>query len=148
MEKIAGMIEVGDKEVTRRMARAKGSVKLSKEVTELIGLKRLPKGDLFENARVAGVMAAKRTHELIPACHPLRITGLKLNFETTESGIDIYSEVSATDRTGVEMEAMTAVCMAALTIYDMCKMFDRSIEIKDIYLLEKTGGKSGNYLRG
>jgi cyclic pyranopterin phosphate synthase len=107
----------------------------------------LPKGDVLGTARVAGVMAAKRCSEMIPMCHPLRLTGIELSFDPVGDGLDIESVVRALDRTGVEMEAMTAVSVAALTIYDMCKAVDKAMTISGIRLVKKTGGKSGTFIR-
>ena len=145
--RLEGMVDVGAKRETKRTARAQAFIKVSDRVRGLIKEKKVKKGGVLEQARVAGVLAAKKTADLIPLCHPLRITDVKLSYEFAESGIRIISEVSATERTGVEMEALTASAVCALTIYDMCKMYDKSMEITDIFLLEKRGGKSGTYKR-
>jgi len=143
--RLEGMVDVTAKQETRRTARAQAFIKMRGAVLARIKEKRIKKGDVLEQARAAGILGAKKTADLIPLCHPLRITDAKLSYEFAEGGIRIISEVSATERTGVEMEALTACGVSALTIYDMCKMYDRSMEITDIFLLEKRGGKSGAY---
>jgi len=142
-----GMADVSGKQESKRIAKAHAFLVLNQEVINLIKNKKVAKGDVLEDARVAGIMAAKKTHELIPLCHPLRISNAKIFFEFVDNGIKIISQVSAIERTGVEMEALVAVSTAGLTIYDMCKPYSKDMEIKDIYLLEKTGGKSGDYKR-
>ena len=139
------MVDVGEKPATKRTARAQAFVKLSEEV--LRRLPENPKGDLLEIARIAGIQGAKRTAELIPLCHPLPLSHADVRIELTPDGARIESVTSTTGRTGVEMEALTAAATAALTIYDMCKALDKSIAITDLYLLEKTGGKSGDFRR-
>ncbi len=139
------MVDVTAKASTRRTARAHAFVKLSADV--LARLPDNPKGNPLEIARIAGIQGAKRTSELIPLCHPLPLTHLDVEIELEAQGARIVSTATTTGPTGVEMEAMTAVATAALTIYDMCKALDKSIEISDLYLLEKTGGKSGAYHR-
>jgi cyclic pyranopterin monophosphate synthase len=139
------MVDVTGKPSSRRTARAHAFVKLSAAV--LAGLPHNPKGNPLEIARIAGIQGAKRTAELIPLCHPLPLTHLDVEIELEQHGARIVSTATTTAPTGVEMEAMTAVAAAALTIYDMCKALDKSIEISDLYLLEKTGGKSGPYRR-
>jgi cyclic pyranopterin phosphate synthase len=141
------MIDVGDKKITKRKAVARGEILLSRETIELIRQGRIPKGDVLECARVAAVLAVKRTPELIPMCHPLRITHSKIDFDLGKNKIEIKTEVSAVDRTGVEMEALTAVAVAALTIYDMCKGVDETMQISYIRLIKKSGGRSGDFLR-
>ena len=143
----ARMVEVGDKPETAREAVARGRVEMKAETLRLILEGGLPKGDVLGTARVAGVMAAKRCSEMIPMCHPLRLTGIELNFDPAGDALDIESVVRARDRTGVEMEAMTAVSVAALTIYDMCKAVDKAMTISSIRLVKKTGGKSGTFIR-
>jgi cyclic pyranopterin phosphate synthase len=145
----ARMVEVGDKPETAREAVARGRVGMKPETLRLILEGGLPKGDVLGTARVAGVMAAKRCAELIPMCHPLRLSSIEIRFEPTMegSGLDLEGIVRAKDRTGVEMEAMTAVSVAALTVYDMCKAVDKEMTISDIRLVKKTGGKSGTYIR-
>lgn len=141
------MIDVGNKKQTRRTARATAFVKLDGEIINRIKKNDMPKGNVLENARVAAILAAKKTSELIPLCHNLDIECADVDFTLKKGGILVESIVKTTGKTGVEMEAMVACSMAALTIYDMCKMFTKSIEIKDIYLIEKRGGKSGVYKR-
>ena len=141
------MIDVGEKRITKREAVARGEILLSHETIELIRQGRIPKGDVFECARIAAVLAVKRTPELIPMCHPLRITHSKIDFDLGNKGIEIEAKVVAVDRTGVEMESLTAVTVAALTIYDMCKGVDETLEISCIRLLRKTGGRSGDFVR-
>lgn len=141
------MADVTPKDITQRTAIAGGIVQLKKETLKAIIKGRLPKGDVLTSAKLAGIMAAKKTAELIPLCHPLEITEVKIDFKLKRDFVIIKSEVTCFGRTGVEMEALTAVCVAALTIYDMCKPIDRDIVISDIKLLKKTGGKSGTYVR-
>ena len=141
------MVNVAAKEVTRRVARAQASVQMRPETLELIRDRKLSKGDVLEVARLAGIMAAKRTADWIPLCHPLPLEGVSLNFELRPATIIIQSEVEVTARTGVEMEALVAVSAAALTIYDMCKSIDREMVISTIQLDEKSGGRSGHYIR-
>mgnify|MGYP002624753240 FL=1 len=143
------MVDVGAKPVTPRMARADGEVRMLPETLKLIRDRKLAKGDVFEVARLAGIMAAKRTAELIPLCHPLGLDSVEVEFETSgDDTVRIVAVARVQGRTGVEMEAMTAVSVAALTIYDMCKAVDRGMTIGPIQLLEKSGGKSGHYFRG
>ena len=139
------MVDVSDKPSTRRTARAHAYVRIRPEV--LAQLPANPKGNPLEVARIAGISAAKRTAELIPLCHPLPLTHADVEASVEETGVRLSSIVSTTAPTGVEMEALTAVAVAALTVYDMTKALDKSIEITDLYLLEKTGGKSGDYRR-
>lgn len=142
------MVDVSGKEVTLRMARASAEVSLLPETLKLILDRKVAKGDVFEVARLAGILAAKKTGELIPLCHPLGLDSVDLTYEALDARrLRIECRVSVHGRTGVEMEAMTAVSVAALTIYDMCKAVDRGIVIGPVQLLEKTGGKSGHYLR-
>jgi len=142
------MVDVGDKADTRRTAIVAGKISMEKKTLDRIMDERVKKGNVLEAARIAGVMAAKRTSELIPMCHPLNISYARVDFsfDTKNSAIDIEAEVSLTGKTGVEMEALTAVSVAALTIYDMCKSYDRAMRISDIYLRSKSGGKSGTYI--
>ena len=137
-EGAARMVDVGEKAVIRRTAVAAGSVRMSPETVKLLRERALPKGDALNTARIAGVMAAKRTPDLIPLCHGLNLTSVEVEFEVGEEGIGIVATARASDRTGVEMEALTAVSVAALTIYDMCKAVDKAMIIGDIKLLEKT----------
>ena len=141
----ARMVDVSGKPDTVRTARAAAFVRLKPGV--LKSLPENPKGDPFEIARVAGVMAAKRTSELIPMCHPLLLKHVDIDTEATRGGVRIIATASTTGATGVEMEALTAAAVAALTIYDMTKALDKGIEIESIHLLEKTGGKSGSWRR-
>ncbi len=141
------MVDVGGKADTRRTAIARGSVTMTPDTLARILDARVKKGNVLETARIAGVMAAKKTADLIPMCHPLNITHARIDFvpDTTASAIGIEAEVSLTGPTGVEMEAMTAVCVAALTIYDMCKSHDRGMVISGVSLVSKSGGKSGTW---
>ena len=141
------MVDVTDKDVTDREAIASGKIEMQPETLQLITGENIPKGNVLETARIAGIMAAKRTSDLIPMCHPLGITGVELNFETETASITARATVRVPDRTGVEMEALTAVSIALLTIYDMCKAVDRDMVISEIYLLKKSGGRSGTYVR-
>lgn len=142
------MVDVGAKQITTRMARAVGRVRMQESTLELIRASKLKKGDVLEVARLAGIMAAKRTAELIPLCHTLALDSVEIDFDDTAAGcVSISATARATARTGVEMEALTAVSVAALTIYDMCKAVDRGIAIEQVQLQEKSGGKSGHYRR-
>jgi cyclic pyranopterin monophosphate synthase len=142
------MVDVGPKPVTRRLARAAGRVTMAPETIRSIQDRRIAKGDVFEVARLAGIMAAKRTADLIPLCHPLGLDSVAIRFEVLDDHtVGIESTVSVEARTGVEMEALTAVTVAALTIYDMCKSLDRGMALGPFVLLEKSGGKSGTYVR-
>jgi cyclic pyranopterin phosphate synthase len=143
----AKMVDVGDKEATPRQAMARGRVKLASETVARVRAKRLKKGDLLEVARIAGIMAAKRCAELIPLCHPLPLTHVDVSTEIVDDGVEIGASVRTVAPTGVEMEAMTAVSVAALTVYDMCKAVERGIVIGDIHLVRKEGGRSGVYDR-
>lgn len=145
----ARMVDVADKQVTSREAIATGTVHMQPAVLQMIIAGQIPKGDVLAVARVAGIMAAKKTPELIPLCHPLPITSVKIEFVSNESQgtIAIEAQVRVEGKTGVEMEALTAVSVAALTIYDMCKAADKSMVVSDICLQKKTGGKSGTYER-
>jgi len=141
----ARMVDVSGKPETRRGARAHAFVRIAAAV-----LKKLPanpKGDPLEIARIAGIAAAKRTSDLIPLCHPLMLTHADVEVTVERNGVRIVAYAATTGKTGVEMEALTAAATAALTVYDMTKALDKSIEIQDLYLLEKTGGKSGDYRR-
>ncbi len=143
----ARMVEVTDKADTRREAVARGFVRMSPEVIDLIRKQELKKGDPLPVARVAGIMAAKRTHDLIPLCHPLPLTSVTIDLEIREDGIDIESRVVCVGKTGVEMEALTAVTVAALTLYDMCKAVDKRMVIESVMLVKKSGGRSGVFVR-
>src|SRR5437762_2711867 len=139
------MVDVGGKPVSRRRARARAEVRMRPETAAR--LRELPKGDALATARVAGIMAAKRTAELIPLCHPLPLTHIEVRAELNDEGVRIEAEAATTAQTGVEMEALTAAAIAALTVYDMCKAVERGITITDVRLEEKTGGKSGAWKR-
>jgi cyclic pyranopterin phosphate synthase len=143
----ARMVDVAGKSETVRRAVARGFVRLAPATVELLRDGAVPKGDALGLARVAGIMAAKRTSDLIPLCHPLSITRVSVDLTIRDDGVDIVAEVGVTGRTGVEMEALTAVSVAALTLYDMVKAVDRAAVITEIRLEEKSGGKSGDYLR-
>jgi cyclic pyranopterin phosphate synthase len=143
------MVDVTEKPSTQREAIARGSVHMKPETLKLILDKKMPKGDVLCVARIAGISAAKKTGDLIPMCHPLNITTVNINInpDSSKNKIDIEAEVKVTGRTGVEMEALTAVSIAALTIYDMCKAVDKEMVVSDIMLIEKRGGRSGIYKR-
>lgn len=145
----ARMVDVTAKAATEREAVARGRVLMKKETLELILANEVKKGDVLGVARVAGIMAAKRTGEMIPLCHPLSITSVTVDFEPMSDppGIEITATAKIASQTGVEMEAMTAVSVAALTVYDMCKAADKGMVLTDIMLVKKTGGKSGTYVR-
>jgi cyclic pyranopterin phosphate synthase len=141
----ARMVDVSAKQETRRTARAHAFVRITPEV--LKKLPRNPKGNPLEIARIAGIAAAKRTSDLIPLCHPLMLTHADVEVTLEKKGVRIVATAATTGQTGVEMEALTAAGVAALTVYDMTKALDKAIEIQDLYLLEKTGGKSGDFRR-
>lgn len=146
----AVMVDVTDKAVTERMAVASGKIKVNKEVFLAIKNGTAKKGDVLGTARIAGIMAAKKTSDLIPMCHPLMLTKVTIDYELDEATTSIKCICTAklTGKTGVEMEALTGVNVALLTIYDMCKAMDRGMEIGEIHLEEKKGGKSGHFIRG
>jgi len=143
------MVDIGAKDETARDAVARGFVTLRPDTLRLIQDQALPKGDVYAAARLAGILAAKRVHELIPLCHPLLITAAEVAFRTTHRpcGVEIESRVKTTGRTGAEMEALAAVSVAALTIYDMCKAIDKQMVIGDVRLVLKAGGRGGTYRR-
>jgi len=141
------MVDVSSKSVTTRTAIARAFVRMSPPVLHAVRRLKNPKGNPLEIARIAGIAAAKRTAEWIPLCHPLPITHIAVTPRLCKDGVEVVSKVTATAQTGVEMEALVAVTCAALTVYDMCKALDKGIEITGIHLLEKTGGKSGDYHR-
>jgi len=143
------MVDVTAKKPTVRAAVAGGTIYMNPQTFNLIQKQKVKKGNVLETARIAGVMAAKKTSELIPMCHPLNITHIQVDFspDASESCMGIEATVRAIDQTGVEMEAITAVSVAALTIYDMCKSYDKEMTISKIQLLKKSGGKSGTYVR-
>ena len=142
----ARMVDVSAKSETKREAIARGRIVMRRETLALIAEGGLPKGDVLAVAQIAGMMAAKRTHELIPMCHPLLLTGIDVRLTPNDgrSCIEIEAAVRTTGKTGVEMEALTAVSVAALTVYDMCKAVDRAMKIEGVRLVKKTGGKSGD----
>lgn len=142
------MVDVGDKAVTAREAVARGHIAMSARARRAIRGGAVKKGDPLQAARLAGIMAAKRTSELIPLCHPLALTFVSVDLRATRTGYAIESRVRTSGQTGVEMEALTAVTVAALTVYDMLKAVDRAMVISDVRLLEKRGGKSGEYVWG
>ncbi len=139
------MVDVGGKPETLRIAIAQGHVTAHPETLHRIAEKQMQKGNVLEVARLAGYMAAKRTSELIPLCHPLNLTSIRVDVEIVAERIEIEAEVHTVGRTGVEMEALTAVSIAGLTVYDMCKAIDREMCISDIKLVKKTGGASGDF---
>ncbi len=143
------MVDVSHKEYTLRIAKAYGEVKLSKEAYNAVKSGKIKKGDVLAVAQVAGIMGAKQTPHLIPMCHPLPVESIDIKFEFDDENntIKIFSETKITHKTGIEMEAVTAVSIAALTIYDMCKAIDKAIEINNICLLYKEGGKSGTFVK-
>ena len=142
------MVDVSAKPDTEREAIARGTVRMKPETLAMIQAGGVPKGDVIGTARLAGVMAAKRTHELIPLCHPLLLTDINVDItpNEAESALNITSTVRTTGKTGVEMEALTAVSIAALTVYDMCKAVDRGMRVESVRLTEKRGGKSGEII--
>lgn len=141
----ARMVDVGDKDVTRRTATARGRVEVSADVVGLLRGEGVPKGDALGVARVAGIMAAKRTPDLVPLCHPLAISGVEVDLEVADDAVEITASVRTTDRTGVEMEALTAVSVAALTVVDMVKAVDKRARITDVEVVAKAGGRSGDW---
>lgn len=143
----ARMVDVSAKDVTARTATASGRVLVAARVVELLRGEGVPKGDALGVARVAGIMAAKRTPDLVPLCHPLAISGVTVDLAVTDTSVDITATVRTTDRTGVEMEALTAVTVAALTVVDMVKAVDKAAEITDVRVEAKSGGKSGDWAR-
>lgn len=144
-ESQARMVDVGSKPVTDRHAVARGTVQMSEQTQAAITERHLSKGDVLEVARVAGIMAAKKTSELVPLCHPIGLSSVSVDLEAVVGGIEITARVSTSDRTGVEMEALTAVAVAGLTVYDMVKGIERGVRITDVRLVEKSGGASGDY---
>ncbi|HTC62905.1 MAG TPA: cyclic pyranopterin monophosphate synthase MoaC [Candidatus Saccharimonadales bacterium] len=141
------MVDVTSKEVTERTAVARGFVRMSPSVMRALRAQKVPKGNPLEIARIAGIAAAKRTSDWIPLCHPIPLTHIDVTARLCKNGVELESRATTAGRTGVEMEALVAVSAAALTVYDMCKALDKGMEITDIVLLEKIGGKSGHYLR-
>ena len=141
------MVDVTSKEITERTAVARGFVRMSTSVLRALRAQKVPKGNPLEIARIAGIAAAKRTSDWIPLCHPIPLTHIDVTARLCKNGVELESRATTAGRTGVEMEALVAVSAAALTVYDMCKALDKGMEITDIVLLEKIGGKSGHYLR-
>ncbi len=141
------MVEVTGKDDTSRTAVAAGMITMKPETIEAIRNARIKKGDVLSVSQIAGIMGAKKTSDLVPMCHPLMLTGVDLRFKIEDCSVLIEAEVKTVGKTGVEMEALTAVSVAALTIYDMCKAIDKDMIIGDIRLLKKSGGKSGDYIR-
>ncbi|MGW6979457.1 cyclic pyranopterin monophosphate synthase MoaC [Streptomyces sp. NPDC054932] len=143
----ARMVDVSGKDVTTRTARASGRVLVAPRVIELLRGEGVPKGDALATARIAGIMGAKKTPDLIPLCHPLAVSGVKVDLTVADDAVEILATVKTTDRTGVEMEALTAVAVAGLTVIDMVKAVDKGAVITDVRVEEKTGGKSGDWAR-
>ena len=143
------MVDVGDKDKTVREARARATLRMKPDTRHILLSGKVPKGDAIATARVAGIQAAKRTSELIPLCHPLAITAVSISFEPAgdDERLVVEASVRCADRTGVEMEALTAVTIASLTLYDMLKAIDKGMVIQEVVLLEKRGGRSGHYVR-
>ena len=143
----ARMVDVSDKDITKRTATAQGTIKVSREVLDAVIGKRIKKGDVLTVAQVAGIMGTKRTPDFIPMCHPLELTNAKVAFDIDEEACSITAVCTAEceGKTGVEMEALTGASVALLTVYDMCKAVDKRMVISDIHLVEKTGGKSGDF---
>ena len=142
------MVDVTAKEPTRRVARAEAFVSMSPSTLKLLRGNKLPKGNPLETARIAGIQAAKKTSDLIPLCHPLPLTHVDVSISISRGGVRLESTASTKAETGVEMEALAAAAVAALTLYDMCKAVEKGITIERVRLLEKTGGKSGHWVRG
>ncbi|MDA5193788.1 cyclic pyranopterin monophosphate synthase MoaC [Govanella unica] len=141
----AHMVDVGEKDVTSRTATARGFIRMSAKALTLVTEGTAPKGDVLAAARIAGIMAAKKTSDLIPLCHPLAITKVSVDLAPAPGGIEITATVKVAGKTGVEMEALTAVTVAALTVYDMVKAADKSMRIEEVRLVYKDGGRSGRY---
>ena len=141
----ANMVDIQDKKSSKRVAIAEGSITLSKKALNQINDDKVSKGNVINTARIAGIMGAKKTSDLIPLCHPIPIEAIKIDFSINEKDINVLATVSTTNKTGVEMEALAAVSVAALTIYDMCKAADRGMRISDIRVIYKSGGKSGDF---
>lgn len=143
----ARMVEVGDKDITKRVAKAEGKILMSQKTLSMIKEGSMKKGDVLSVAQIGGIMGAKKTSDLIPMCHNIFITGVDIDFEILENGIKAIATARTEGKTGIEMEALTAVSVSLLTIYDMCKAVDKAMEIGSISLLEKKGGKSGTYVK-
>lgn len=145
----ARMVDVSEKDITQRTASAQAVITMNAETLRMITDHTVPKGDVFSCARIAGIMAAKKTSELIPMCHPIPIDSVKIDiYAISDTQVRLISTLRCTHKTGIEMEALTAVSVAALTIYDMCKAADRGMRIDEVFLLHKAGGKSGEYIKG
>ena len=142
------MVDIGGKEPTPRLARVRGEIRMDRATARLIAENKVAKGSVLEAARLAGIMAAKRTGELIPLCHPLNLTAVSVDLHVGEDRVEVEAEAKIDDRTGVEMEALVAASTALLTIYDMCKGVDRGMVISELRLMEKRGGQSGTWVRG
>ena len=142
------MVDIGGKPVTVRQAVAKGAIYMTEDTVEKIYSQSMPKGNVLEVARLAGIMAAKRTADLIPLCHPLALTKIEVDFARSENRILITAAVGLEGKTGAEMEALTAVAVAGLTVYDMCKAVDKNMVLSEVRLISKSGGKSGTFVRG
>ena len=142
------MVDIGDKDATRRRALARAAVLMSPATSAAIAGGTLPKGDVLATARIAGIQAAKRTSDLIPLCHPIALTKVAVELTVGEGRVDIEAVAETTGQTGVEMEALTACSVAALTLYDMCKSADKGMVITDLALWEKSGGRSGDFVKG
>lgn len=143
----AKMVDVGEKQDTNRCATAYAKIEIKKETLELITSGKIKKGDVLAVAQVGGIMGAKKTSEIIPMCHNIFISGCDINFKVIENGIEIFATAKTFGKTGIEMEALTAATVAALTIYDMCKAVDKEMVIKEVMLIHKNGGKSGEYIK-
>lgn len=143
----AKMVDVSSKEITKRVAVAEGFIQIKPEVVRQIIGGNMPKGDVLSTAKIAGILAAKKTGDLIPMCHPIGLDHADIEFDVLENGIKITASMVVTAKTGIEMEALTAVSVAALTIYDMCKSADKSMTIDNVRLMKKSGGRSGEYIR-
>tara|TARA_B100001758_G_scaffold227632_1_gene221232 strand:- start:149 stop:622 length:474 start_codon:yes stop_codon:yes gene_type:complete len=143
----AHMVDISEKQDSKRTARARATISMAKETIVALQQDDVPKGDVFAVARVAGIQAAKRTGDIIPLCHPLMLSSVKVEFEISDDKVEIEAEVTTVGRTGVEMEALTACSVSALTMYDMCKSLDKRMKITDLALLQKTGGSSGDFNR-
>ena len=143
----AHMVDISEKQDSKRTASARATISMAKETIVALQQDDVPKGDVFAVARVAGIQAAKRTGDIIPLCHPLMLSSVKVEFEISDDKVEIEAEVTTVGRTGVEMEALTACSVSALTIYDMCKSLDKRMKITDLTLLQKTGGSSGDFNR-
>ena len=143
----AHMVDISEKHDSKRTARARATISMAKETIVALQQGDVPKGDVFAVARVAGIQAAKRTGDIIPLCHPLMLSSVKVEFEISDDKVEIEAEVTTVGRTGVEMEALTACSVSALTMYDMCTSLDKRMKITDLALLQKTGGSSGDFNR-